>query len=84
LIQPHYKTKIEFTTPDPEKLPPPSPEYLKIHAACAKITHLSGAAERIDEILKDFENTRVLSENGASAHVLQDALVPLSHEVLVN
>ncbi len=45
---------------------------------------LIGAAEQIDEISKDFENTRVLSEDGASARVLQDALAALSHEVLVN
>jgi hypothetical protein len=38
---------VTFTTPDPVKFPVPNPEYLAIHAACAKIAHLSGAAELI-------------------------------------
>jgi len=42
--------EIEFTTPDPEKLPLPLPEYPQIHA-CAKVVHLSGAAEYIEQML---------------------------------
>jgi hypothetical protein len=35
------------TTPDPVKLPVPSPTYFAIHAACAEVSQLSGAAESI-------------------------------------
>ncbi len=31
---------------------------------------MSGAAEHIDEILDDLEDTDVLSEDGSSAHLL--------------
>jgi hypothetical protein len=75
MILPHYKTRIVFTTPDPDKLPLPSPEYLQIHAACAKVAHLSGATEHIDKILNELEETRVLSEDGASAEAFEYALL---------
>lgn len=48
---PHYETRIEFTIPDPEKLLLPSPEHLQIRAACAKVAHLSEAAEYIENML---------------------------------
>jgi hypothetical protein len=38
---------VTFTTPDPVKYPVPSPEYLGLHAACAKFAHLSGAGEQV-------------------------------------
>ena len=84
LILPHYKPQIEFTTPDPETLPLPSPEYLQIHAACAKVAHLSGAAEHMDKILRELEDIRVLSKDGASAEALEYALFPLTRGVEVH
>jgi len=79
MILPHYKPQIEFTTPDPENhLPFLSPEYLQIHAACARVAHLSGAAEHMDKILRELEDIRVLSKDGASAEALEYALFPLS------
>lgn len=38
-----YPEYVTFTTPDTVNLPVPSPTYLAIHAACAKVAHLSGA-----------------------------------------
>jgi len=75
---------VTFTTPDEVKLPVPSPEYLAIHAACAKVAHLSGAGEHIDKILREMEDTKVLSKDGASAEILEHALLPLSQAVHVN
>ncbi|KAI5999983.1 hypothetical protein EDD15DRAFT_2362514 [Pisolithus albus] len=57
---------VTFSTPDPEKYPLPNPTYLAIHAACAKVAHLSGAAEHIEEVLSRFEDTSVLAEDGGS------------------
>ena len=75
---------MKFTTEDPENLPLPSPEYLKIHATCAKIATMSGAGEYIDKILKGLEDTKVLSEDGASAELLEHLLTPSSQEFSVH
>jgi hypothetical protein len=61
----------------------PNPDYLGIHAACCRVAHLSGAAEHMDKILEDLEDTRVLSNDGSSAHVLSFALQPFSQEIIV-
>lgn len=36
---------VDFETPDPVRLPLPSSTYLRIHAACCKVAHMSGAAD---------------------------------------
>jgi hypothetical protein len=59
----------------------PNPDYLRIHAACCRVAHLSGAAEHMDKILEDLEYMRVLSEDGSSAHVLSFALQPFSQQI---
>ncbi|GBE80265.1 hypothetical protein SCP_0214820 [Sparassis crispa] len=69
---------VTFTTTDPELLPVPSPDYLALHAACAKVAHLSGAAKYIDKVLEDLEEMPVLSEDGSSARLLEDALLHAS------
>ncbi|KAF8810920.1 hypothetical protein BYT27DRAFT_7185242 [Phlegmacium glaucopus] len=83
-LRPSYKPTVTFTTPDEDKLPVPSSEYLAIHAACAKVAHLSGAGEHIDKILREMEDTKVLSKDGASAEILEHALLPLSQAVYVH
>jgi hypothetical protein len=62
----------------------PNPDYLRIHAACCRIAHLSGAAEQIDKVLEDLEAMPVLSEDGSSAHVLSFALQPFSQEIVLD
>ena len=64
-------------------LPLPNPDYLRIHAACCRVAHLSGAAEHMDKVLEDLGDMRVLSKDGSSAHVLSFALQPFTQEVLV-
>ncbi|PPQ69947.1 hypothetical protein CVT25_001991 [Psilocybe cyanescens] len=66
--------QIEFTTPDPDQLPLPDPRYLALHAACARVAHLSGAGEYIAKILRDLPAVGVLAEDGGS-DVLYHALV---------
>ena len=73
---------IEFKTASPG-LPLPNPTYLRIHAACCRVAHLSGAGEYMDKILEDIEDIRVLSKDGSSAHILSFALQPHSQEVVV-
>ncbi len=64
---------VTFTTPDPEALPLPSPAYLAIHAACCRITRMSGAADYVDKALREKEELHVriasmgiLAEDGSS------------------
>jgi len=64
-------------------LPLPNPTYLRIHAACCRVAHLSGAGEHMDKILEDLDDIRVLSKDGSSAHILSFALQPYSPEVVV-
>ena len=73
---------IEFKSAYPD-LPLPNPAYLRIHAACCRVAHLSGAGEYMDKILEDLEDTRVLSKDGSSAHILSFALQPYGQEVAV-
>ncbi|KXN80608.1 hypothetical protein AN958_09646 [Leucoagaricus sp. SymC.cos] len=68
---------VTFTTPDQAKLPVPSPTYLAIHAACAKVAHLSGAAECIDKFYRDMDDSTTLDTDGASAAMLEHAIFEL-------
>lgn len=71
---------VTFMSLDPERLPLPSPLYLRLHAAAARVAHLSGAREYVNKILLDMEETKVLSSDGSSALLLTEALegiVPL-------
>ena len=58
-----------------EEVPAPDPKILALHAACAGIAHMSGAAEYLDEIARDIELLRVLAEDGGSADVLVQAMI---------
>ncbi|PBK88951.1 hypothetical protein ARMGADRAFT_1065295 [Armillaria gallica] len=49
---------VTFTTPDPEALPLPSPAYLAIHAVCCRVARLSGAADYVEELLREEEEVR--------------------------
>ncbi|KIM35289.1 hypothetical protein M413DRAFT_32596 [Hebeloma cylindrosporum] len=68
---------VTFATTDEVKLPVPSPTYLAIHAACAKVVHLSGAAEYIDKLDRDMERCMTLDPDGASASLLEYAIFEL-------
>ncbi|KAF8968106.1 hypothetical protein BDZ97DRAFT_1800895 [Flammula alnicola] len=68
-------SKIQLTTPDPRQYPLPDPRYLAVHAACARVAHLSGAAGPINDSLHDIENIQNLANNGSSGDVLYHALM---------
>jgi hypothetical protein len=55
-------TEVTFTSPNPELLPLPNPHYLAFHAAIAKVVHTAGIAEHLDDILRKYEDIRVLSD----------------------
>lgn len=76
--------QVTFTTPDPVKLPLPSPRLLALHAACAKVAHLSGAGEYIDRILEETEGICVLAHDGTSSEVLHHALMTLEPQATIS
>ena len=55
-----YPKYVKFTTQDPVKYPVPSRTYLDIHVACARIAHLSGSSECIDNLYRDMEDKQTL------------------------
>ncbi|KAF8165705.1 hypothetical protein B0H34DRAFT_643000, partial [Crassisporium funariophilum] len=52
----------------------PDPRYLALHAACARVAHLSGAGEYIDHIIRYVARMGVLPRDGNS-DILYHALV---------
>ncbi|KAK1225519.1 hypothetical protein PQX77_011538 [Marasmius sp. AFHP31] len=70
---PNARTEITFTTTS--ELPLPSPDLLALHAACAKVAHLSGAAAYIDELDRDTDDLCVLAHDGGSFSILNNALL---------
>jgi hypothetical protein len=64
---------VTFTSTNPD-LYLPDPRYLKLHAACCKVTNLSGVGEYIREFYRRLEETDVLANDGTSADLLSFAL----------
>jgi hypothetical protein len=71
-----------FTTPDPAKLPLPSPDLLALHAACAQVAHLSGAGEYVDQNFEDMEQIDVLAHDGTSSDILHHVLMTLGSRAI--
>ncbi|CAE6481682.1 unnamed protein product, partial [Rhizoctonia solani] len=69
-LRPDLPPTITFTASDPT-LPLPDRRYLALHAACAKVAHLSGASEAISLLGNKHEHNGVLSEDGSSAEILE-------------
>ncbi|KAJ7304733.1 hypothetical protein DFH08DRAFT_825303 [Mycena albidolilacea] len=44
----------------------PSPSLLAIRAAFSRIAHMAAAAEQVDQILRDLEETPVMAEDGST------------------
>ena len=65
---------MTFTSSDPLVYPYPSQELLKLHAACAKVAHLSGAGEYIDSLDRDADDMDVFATDGSSSAILTHAL----------
>ena len=52
----------------------PDPDLIALHAACARVAYLSGAAEYFDMLEQDAEETTVLANDGSSAYLLRGLL----------
>ena len=72
------RLSVTFTSPNEALLRVPDPQLLALHAACARVAHMSGAAEVFDELERDIEDTRVLAFDGSSAHLLDHCLTPFA------
>ncbi|PPQ78866.1 hypothetical protein CVT25_002434 [Psilocybe cyanescens] len=72
-----YPEFVTLTTPDPRNLLVLSPTYLVIHAACAKVTRLSGAAARIDKLYRNMQESETFYPNGTSASMSKHAILEL-------
>ncbi|KAN0133015.1 hypothetical protein V8E53_009188 [Lactarius tabidus] len=55
---------VEFPTLEESTVEPPNPAYLKVHAAFAKVLHLSGAAQYIERVERDAEMEGTLRLDG--------------------
>ncbi|EKM51666.1 uncharacterized protein PHACADRAFT_261937, partial [Phanerochaete carnosa HHB-10118-sp] len=66
--------RFEVHVPGRDDLPLPDPRLLAVHAACARVVHMSGAAEYMDKCDRDAEDMQVLAEDGSSSAVLLEQL----------
>jgi hypothetical protein len=53
----------------------PSPSLLAIRAAFSRVAHMAGAAEQVDQILRDLEETPVMAEDGSTMDLLTSRLL---------
>jgi len=53
ILPPRHSNPIVL--PSSEDLPPPSAEYIHLHATCARVAHMSGAGEYLDHLYRDDE-----------------------------
>jgi hypothetical protein len=67
---------VKFSSPD-NRLELPDVHLLTLHAVCARVAHMSGAAKAFDKVERDLEDTLVLATDGSSAHLLDHVLTPL-------
>ena len=72
---------VEFQTGEESSVEPPSSDYLKVHAAFAKVLHLCGAAEYIESVERDVEMEGTLRVNGDTdfGTYLQSRLVAVAY-----
>ena len=80
---PLLKHTVEFTV-NPKvtglgyRLPLPDPCLLGLHAVCAKVAQMSGAARLLDELEEELEGLNVLAGDGSSAGHLAHRLAAIS------
>ena len=58
-------TEVKLTPSKLRSLPLPDPRFLGFHAALAKVIHMAGMAEHLDEIIRKQDEVRVLSDDTA-------------------
>jgi len=57
---------------------PPDPYLLALRATCARVAHMSGAAEFFQWLEWDAEETNVLASDGSSASLLSSLVSPFA------
>ena len=65
---------VDLRSDDPIHYLNISADLLRIHASLCQVLHASGAGEAIDKILRDWEQSRVLAEDGGDATLLSARL----------
>ncbi|KAH9026718.1 hypothetical protein EDB83DRAFT_1926692 [Lactarius deliciosus] len=77
---------VEFPTLEESSVEPPNPDYLKVHAAFAKVLHLCGAAQYMDGVELDAEMEGTLRPNGETdfGSYLQSKLLDTKRGVGLN
>ncbi|KIJ97904.1 hypothetical protein K443DRAFT_9560 [Laccaria amethystina LaAM-08-1] len=61
--------KVTFASVDPHLYPLPDRRYLTLHAAVAKVVHMAGMAEYLDDLTREYENIRVLSDESHAEYL---------------
>ena len=61
-----------------QEAPPPDPQLLALHATCARVAHMSGAAQFFNQLQWDAEETDVLAFDRSSAGLLSNLISPFS------
>jgi len=72
---------VEFPTREESSVESPNPDYLKVHAAFAKVLNLCGAAQYMGSVERDAEMEGSLRLNGETdfASYLQSKLATLAY-----
>jgi len=66
---------VAFCKEDGMALPElPSRDLIGLRAACARVANMSGAAEQIDQIYRDEEDTTVMAYDGSTGDLLSSLL----------
>jgi len=55
---------VEFRTLEESSVEPPNPDYLKVHAAFAKVLNICGAVDYMETVERDAEIEGTLRLNG--------------------
>jgi hypothetical protein len=77
-----HGAEVTFTSPDCKRYPLPDPRYLAFHAAVAKVVHMAGIAEHLDEILWKTEDIRALSDESGAEYL--DGPLRLAQRLVVS
>lgn len=65
-------------------MPVPESSFLRFHAACAKIAHMSGIGELMDQWDSEIDDLDVLASDGSSVTLLASRLAAFSALSLVS
>ncbi|KAJ3490132.1 hypothetical protein NLJ89_g11461 [Agrocybe chaxingu] len=68
------RRRISFrsvTLTDGAVVPPPHPRILALHAVCAQVAHLSGAAEHVSDVYRDSDGISVMTEPNAPTELMR-------------